>query len=206
MAVINSVLAAKDNIALTVKQEKDWVVAKIMFVMTLVSTKASECKVGVKKEITAIKKDGLTAYAKKKYTVVKQFVAKPKVQVTALSAAGGAVTVGATGGVMGMSIGAGIGAAVGVVPALFTFGLSIPIGAFMGGACGLCTGTLIGGTTGLVGGGAVGSYAYEHKTEIDGAYKGVKAKVGGYATKVQDCATKSKDYAMSFVCGTGGTQ
>lgn len=206
MAVVNSVFAAKDSIAQTVKLEKDWVVGKFMFVMTLIRTAASDCKDGIKKEITACKKEGLTAYAKQKYTMVKRFGAKPNVKVTALSAAGGAVTVGATGGVMGLSVGAGIGAAVGVVPAIFTFGLSIPIGAVMGGACGLCAGTIVGGSAGLVGGGAVGNYCYEHKAEIDDAYKGVKARVTGYATKVHDYATKSKAYAVSFVSGTGGTQ
>merc|ERR1712216_568909 len=61
--------------------------------------------------------------------------------------------------------GGAIGAACGVVPALFTFGLSIPVGAVLGGAAGLCMGTVAGGTVGLVGGGAAGRWAYKHRAQ-----------------------------------------
>merc|ERR1712228_1137133 len=115
--------------------------------------------------------------------------------VTVVSAAGGAVTLGAGSGLMGMTAGAGVGAAVGVVPAIFTFGLSIPIGAFMGGACGLCAGTVVCGSAGLVGGGAVGHYGYEHRNEIKGAAKGISEKVNAYVIGLKGCAVASKNYA-----------
>merc|ERR1712232_468000 len=105
------------------------------------------------------------------------------------------------GGLMGLTWGAGVGAAVGVVPAIFTFGLSIPVGAFMGGAFGLCAGTVVGGSTGLVGGGAAGYYGYERRHEIKGAAKGVSDKANACATAVKERALAG----ISFVSGTGGT-
>merc|ERR1740123_1668039 len=50
-------------------------------------------------------------------------------QVVAASGLGGAVLVGAGGAGAGLLAGGAAGAAIGLVPALFTFGLSIPIGA-----------------------------------------------------------------------------
>merc|ERR1712228_314414 len=126
--------------------------------------------------------------------------------VTVVSAAGGAVTLGAGSGLMGMTAGAGVGAAVGVVPAIFTFGLSIPIGAFMGGAFGLCAGTVVGGSAGLVDGGAVGLYGYEHRNEIKGAAEGVSKKANVYVNALKVRVLASKEYAVSLVSGTGGTK
>jgi len=93
----------------------------------------------------------------------------------------------------------GVGAAVGVVPAIFTFGLSIPIGAFIGGAFGLCAGIVIGGSAGLVSGGAVGYCGYRHRDDIKGAVKGVSEKAKTYANTVVARLLASKDYAMSVV-------
>ena len=52
-----------------------------------------------------------------------------RVQVSAVTAGAGAATLGTAGAATGMLAGGAAGALVGVVPALFTFGLSIPIGA-----------------------------------------------------------------------------
>lgn len=93
-------------------------------------------------------------------------VADKRVQVTAASAAGGAVVAGVGGGAVGLASGGAIGAAVGIVPAFFTFGLSIPVGAALGAATGLGVGTAVGGTAGLVGGGAAGYGAYGYKEQI----------------------------------------
>merc|ERR1712093_193855 len=144
-------------------------------------------------------------YALEKCAQIRTIASKPNVKVTALSAAGGAATLGAGGGLVGITAGAGIGAAVGIVPAIFTFGLSIPIGAFIGGACGLCAGTVVGGSAGLVGGGAAGCYGYEHRDEIKGTVKGVGEKANGYAGALKARVLASKDYAISIVSGTGGT-
>eukprot|EP00441_Pelagodinium_beii_P015190 CAMPEP_0197651946 /NCGR_PEP_ID=MMETSP1338-20131121/34150_1 /TAXON_ID=43686 ORGANISM="Pelagodinium beii, Strain RCC1491" /NCGR_SAMPLE_ID=MMETSP1338 /ASSEMBLY_ACC=CAM_ASM_000754 /LENGTH=353 /DNA_ID=CAMNT_0043226719 /DNA_START=158 /DNA_END=1219 /DNA_ORIENTATION=- len=78
------------------------------------------------------------------------------VKTTALSAAGGAITLGTGGGILGLTGGGAIGAACGVLPAFFTFGLSIPIGAALGGSVGWATGVTVGGTAGALGGGAAG--------------------------------------------------
>merc|ERR1719436_1721799 len=78
-----------------------------------------------------------TATTTKAKTV--EIASNKAVQVTAASAAGGAVTLGTAGGITGLATGGTLGAAIGLVPALFTFGLSIPIGAATGGGCGLVT-------------------------------------------------------------------
>ncbi|CAE7242190.1 unnamed protein product [Symbiodinium sp. KB8] len=67
----------------------------------------------------------------------KQAAKDGHVQATAAGIAGGAATLGAAGGATGLASGVAVGAALGVVPALFTFGLSIPIGAAIGGGTGL---------------------------------------------------------------------
>jgi len=107
---------------------------------------------------------------------------EPQVQVTAASAAAGGAALGAGGGAVGLATGGIAGAAIGVVPAIFTFGLSIPIGAAIGGGAGLCLGSVIGGTTGVVGGGAAGYGVYGKKTEI---YNGV-SKCVEYAKNKKD--------------------
>jgi len=76
-------------------------------------------------------------------------------QVAAASAAG-AVALGLSGGAVGGVAGGFLGGAVGILPAFFTFGMSIPICAAVGGGAGFCSGLAIGGTTGLVSGGAAG--------------------------------------------------
>merc|ERR1712232_488119 len=101
------------------------------------------------------------------------------------------------GGLIGLTAGAGVGAAVGVVPAIFTFGLSIPIGAFIGGVIGLCVGTVVGGCAGLVSGGAVGYCTYQHRDEIKGAAKRASEKAKTYANVVVARLLASRDYAMS---------
>eukprot|EP00933_Yihiella_yeosuensis_P020910 TRINITY_DN16681_c0_g1_i2.p1 TRINITY_DN16681_c0_g1~~TRINITY_DN16681_c0_g1_i2.p1 ORF type:complete len:383 (-),score=107.81 TRINITY_DN16681_c0_g1_i2:269-1417(-) len=77
-------------------------------------------------------------------------------KATKLGAAGGGAAGGAGGGIIGGISGGAIGAAVGVIPALFTFGLSIPVGAVIGSGAGLLSGAVVGGTAGAVGGGAAG--------------------------------------------------
>merc|ERR1712136_193009 len=66
---------------------------------------------------------------------------------------------------VGAGTGAVVGGAVGIVPALFTFGLSIPVCATIGGSIGLCSGTAVGSSVGAIGGGAAG-YRYA-STEDD---------------------------------------
>lgn len=79
-----------------------------------------------------------------------------KLRTVLSCAAGGAVVSGSAGGVVGTATGSAIGAAIGIVPAFFTFGLSIPLGAVIGGATGLFAGAAVGSTSGLLGGAALG--------------------------------------------------
>lgn len=87
---------------------------------------------------------------------VKTTVSNKKVQVTTASAVASAAVLGTGGGAAGLLVGGAMGAATGLVPAFFTFGLSIPVFTAIGSGCGLATGTVVGGTIGLVGGGAAG--------------------------------------------------
>jgi len=77
---------------------------------------------------------------------------QPRFRSKAISGAVGASVGGATGASVGTALGGALGAVAGLVPAFFTFGLSIPIGAVLGSGVGLTTGTLIGSSTGAVGG------------------------------------------------------
>merc|ERR1712217_236784 len=103
---------------------------------------------------------------------------------------------------IGLATGAVAGGVVGILPALFTFGLSIPVFAVIGGSAGLCVGTAVGGTTGAVGGGAVGYGVYTKRAEIaEGACKcqtytttklaDVKAFVESKTTAVKQTPWKS---------------
>merc|ERR1719245_765368 len=96
-----------------------------------------------------------------------EVVSDKGVQATAASAVGGGAVLGAGGAATGLAVGGAVGAAVGVVPAIFTFGLSIPFCAVVGGGCGLAAGTVAGGTTGVVAG-AGGYQAYLRRETIRG--------------------------------------
>merc|ERR1719336_1183617 len=115
---------------------------------------------------------------------VKSMASDRCLQVTAASAVGGGAVVGAGGAGVGLLSGGALGAAVGVLPALFTFGLSIPIGAVIGAGCGMAVGGAAGGTVGFTGAGAVGFGAYTKRAEIKSLTAAAHAKVKvalGYA-------------------------
>jgi hypothetical protein len=139
----------------------------------------------------------VTSRASRRATQLKasalQTASDPHVQVTAAAAVAGGASLGTAGGAVGATLGGVVGAAVGVVPALFTFGLSIPVFGAVGAAVGGGAGATVGGTTGLVGGGAAGYYGYAHKDEIRqgaiSAYDRVNA-CQAYATgKLTDSAS-----------------
>lgn len=58
---------------------------------------------------------------------------------------------GIAGAVTGIAVGGIWGTLLGMVLAIFTFGLSIPLGACVGSGLGLCAGTILGGSFGAVG-------------------------------------------------------
>eukprot|EP00913_Durusdinium_trenchii_P012900 g12114.t1 len=90
----------------------------------------------------------------------------PHVRSSALGATAGAALGTAGGAATGLTTGTLLGAAVGVIPAVFTFGLSIPFCAAVGGGAGLAVGAASGATCGAVAGGATGYGAYRHRHEI----------------------------------------
>merc|ERR1719453_2785004 len=110
--------------------------------MIKVKTLSSKAQEEAMKLVT-LTKDKIGKVMEKPIAIARE----PKVQVTTAGAAAGTVA----GGAMGGGAGVLVGAAVGVVPAIFTFGLSIPITAVIGGSVGLVAGSGVG----AVGGGAV---------------------------------------------------
>jgi len=119
-------------------------------------------------------------------TTLKATVVDKKFQATAGSATAGAVTMGAAAGGTGLVAGGAIGGALGVVPAIFTFGLSIPIGAAIGAGMGLVMGTTAGSMAGAVGGGVTGRVVYTNKEAIGQALEDVKQKAADTRKQVQD--------------------
>merc|ERR1719311_869812 len=134
----------------------------------------------------------------------KRLTADPDARVTAASAVGGATVMGAGGGAVGLVAGGALGAACGVPLSLFTFGLSIPIGAAIGGGAGLCAGAVTGGTAGLVGGAAAGhkkdaiadglAAAANKVSDIGGL---AAEKASAYKSKVADSTSASAAYVRA---------
>merc|ERR1712125_87113 len=79
-----------------------------------------------------------------------------------------------------------VGAACGLIPAVFTFGLSIPIGAAIGGSTGLVAGTVAGGAVGLVGGGVAGRSAHKHREQIGDGVAAAASKAGDLKAAMQE--------------------
>merc|ERR550537_1656784 len=76
-------------------------------------------------------------------------VKSPEFKTFTVVTAKGTVCFAAVGGAFGTASGVVVGAAVGTIPALFTFGLSIPAGAVIGGGTGMCIGTVTGAGVGV---------------------------------------------------------
>merc|ERR1712232_295606 len=79
-----------------------------------------------------------------------------------------------------------VGAACGLIPAVFTFGLSIPIGAAIGGSTGLVAGTVAGGAVGLVGGGVAGRSAHKHREQIGDGVAAAASKAVDFKAAMQE--------------------
>lgn len=106
-----------------------------------------------------------------------------------------AVLGGTMGSTAGGVCGALAGGAVGMVPALFTFGLSIPVGASIG----LVAGATTGGGAGAVSGGALGFAGFTYRDDI-------KRSANYLCRKSMDSAEQVKNSVKSLVgAGTGGT-
>jgi len=118
-----------------------------------------------------------------------------KFQATAASAASGAVALGASGGAAGLAAGGALGAAVGVLPALFTFGLSIPGGA------GLVAGATVGGAVGAVGAGAAGYGVYSKKEDIGRCAEYVKGRATETSQRVRETSAAALGRAVERANG-----
>merc|ERR1719189_2927616 len=115
---------------------------------------------------------------------VEEIVKDRRVQVTAASAAVGGATIGTGGAVVGLVTGGTIGGACGIPFALFTFGLSIPISAMIGGGVGLVTGGAVGTTVGATTGGVAGFGAYTKRVEIKAAIEKARQVAVYYVARV----------------------
>jgi hypothetical protein len=104
-------------------------------------------------------------------------VKEPRLHATSVSAAAGAIALGAVGGAMGAASGAGMGMAAGVVGAPFSFGLTIPLGGAVGGGVGLCAGATVGGGAGAIAAGSTGYAVYTYRVQIKDGVVYVRAKV-----------------------------
>lgn len=108
----------------------------------------------------------------------KALAASRHAQITVASGATGAAALGTVGATGGALAGAATGAAIGFLPALFTFGLSIPVGAVLGGGMGLFLGTAAGASTGFVGGATLGYAGYKGRHQPARAAAFVRKQVG----------------------------
>ena len=117
-------------------------------------------------------------------------VMDPKNQATAASALAGGAAMGATGGTAGFVAGGTAGAVLGVVPALFTFGLSIPIGAAIGAGLGSAIGAVGGGAVGAVSGGMAGREVYERRDDIKSSASSTWSKACKYSEVAKSSATE----------------
>lgn len=96
----------------------------------------------------------------------KEELRSPQYQAATVTAVGGAAVGSTSGAAVGLVSGGTVGAIVGLVPAIFTFGLSIPLFAAIGGTCGAAAGAVAGGSAGFVGGAGAGYGAYQRKDKL----------------------------------------
>merc|ERR1712151_1182632 len=109
-----------------------------------------------------------------------------RTQVTAASAGLGGAACGAGGAAAGLVTGGALGGAVGIPFALFTFGLSIPAGAMLGGGVGLVAGGAAGTTVGATAGGALGYGGFTKRAEIQAAISAARTHVRQGAKKIKE--------------------
>merc|ERR1712129_620530 len=184
---------------------KDKATAVLSTTRTTIDTKVSKLQASVCDIATHVRKTSIAAVdsAKAKSSDALNFATTTKVGVTSSSAVAGAVVGGAGTGAAGTLV----GAAVGIVPAIFTFGLSIPAGAMVG----LCVGTTVGASAGAVGGGLAGYGGFTHRKAITEGAQSSWSKVRTAAVQVKEktisCAAEAKESARSMVRGsTGGSE
>jgi len=156
-----------------------------------IQNKATQAREKAEVTIALEKTGAAAALAKAKAGEVFTMTTSTRTGVSsAMAVLGG--TVGTTAGGI---CGALAGGAFGVVPAVFTFGLSIPVGAGIG----LMAGATTGGGAGVVGGGAIGFAGFTYRDEI-------KRSAEYLRRKSMDSAEQVKKSVKSLVgAGTGET-
>jgi len=171
-------------------------------VNTGVKAKSQQALTSAKTMATVTIPENALALRKSTVTLVKD----PHFQTVTISTAAGAVTFGAVGGAFGCAGGVVVGGAVGTVPALITFGTSIPIGAFIGGFLGTSAGAVTAGATGACAGGAAGHGAYLYRAQIkDGAMKVrmiTTDKANKFTVSVTTTATSTRKHIMEHALAT----
>jgi hypothetical protein len=143
-------------------------------------------KVKAKANLQLVKRKANTGYARA-LVVVKE----PQFRTISISTATGAIILAPVGGAFGTASGIVLGTAAGAVPALFTFGLSLPIGAFVGGGTGLCVGTVAGAGAGAMGGGLAGFTGYKYRVEINNGLVTIKKKASDVHSETKNRAGRA---------------
>lgn len=116
----------------------------------------------------------------------------PNFQTVCISTCVGAIALGSVGGAFGCASGILLGGAAGVVPALITFGLSIPACASLCGGTGLCSGAVLLGSTGAIGAGVMSHTGYKYRVLIKDGFIFIQKRAGSI--------TGAKDAHIS-ICG-----
>jgi hypothetical protein len=175
--------------------EKRFVVVRIKMseLYTATCTTVSDVCSGAKTTIIAAA-EATKAKAIEARQSVRSLAANPDTR----AAAAGAAAFGAGGAAAGATAGGVIGVACALPAALFTFGLSIPVGAAVGAGSGLC----VGGSVGIVTGGAAGYKTHREKETISNALNSVFTKAMVCKDKALDSTSNLK---MSVVARMGGT-
>jgi len=135
--------------------------------------------------------DKALAVAKTSSEKARELAKDPRTQVTAASAGVGGAACGVGGAAAGLVTGGAVGAAAGIPFALFTFGLSIPIGGMLGGGFGLVAGGAAGTTVGATAGGALGYGGFTKRAEI-------RAALSAARTQMRQGAKKIKEISLYF--------
>eukprot|EP00427_Karlodinium_veneficum_P024157 CAMPEP_0169100302 /NCGR_PEP_ID=MMETSP1015-20121227/21013_1 /TAXON_ID=342587 /ORGANISM="Karlodinium micrum, Strain CCMP2283" /LENGTH=469 /DNA_ID=CAMNT_0009161231 /DNA_START=53 /DNA_END=1462 /DNA_ORIENTATION=+ len=125
-------------------------------------------------------------------TRTRAIIKDPNFQTVCISTCVGAIALGSVGGAFGCASGILLGGAAGVVPALITFGLSIPACASLCGGTGLCSGAVLLGSTGAIGAGVMSHTGYKYRVLIKDGFIFIRKRAGSI--------TGAKDTHIS-ICG-----
>jgi len=109
----------------------------------------------------------------------------PQFRTITIVTAGGAMTLSTVGGAFGCATGIVTGSLAGVVPAIFTLGLSIPVGGAVGGTLGLAVGATGGGVAGAAGGSLAGYGGHRYRKEIGAGVLTIKKSANGGVRSVK---------------------